>query len=91
MSWVGVDGAELRWMELGGAGARKNEILMNTSTSKEKILDTDSRFPSPAIDERIVTDNRCQRKRKKIAKNSIAKTSIGKNASLDFQELYRDL
>ena len=67
------------------------QALMNTSTAKEKIPDTDSRFPSPAIDDTNVRDNRCQRKRKKIAKNSIAETSIDKNASLDFQEIYRDL
>ena len=44
-----------------------------------------------AIDDRNVTDNRSQRKRKKLAKSSIAATSIGKNASVDFQEIYRDL
>ena len=88
-----MDGAGWSWCTEKRDSNEKSsaQALMNTSTSKEKILDTDSRFPSPAIDERIVTDNRCQRKRKKIAKNSTAKTSIGKNASLDFQELYRDL
>ena len=42
------------------------QALMNTSIPKEKIPDTDSRFPSAAIDDWNVTDNRCQRKRKKI-------------------------
>ena len=42
------------------------QVLMNTSTAKEKIPDTDSRFSSLAIHDRNVTDNRCQRKRKKI-------------------------
>ena len=41
------------------------QVLMNTSTAKEKIPDTDSRFSSLAIHDRNVTDNRCQRKRKK--------------------------
>ena len=64
---------------------------MNTSTAKEQIPDTDSRFSLLAIDDRNVTDNRSQKKRKKLAKSSIAETSIGKNASVDFQEIYRDL
>ena len=43
-----------------------------------------------AIDDRNVTDNRSQRKRKKLVKSSIAETSIGKNASVDLQEIYHD-
>ena len=64
---------------------------MNTPTAKEQISDSDSRFSSLAIDDRYVTDNRCQRTRKKLAKSGIAETSIGKNASVDLQEIYRDL
>ena len=60
------------------------QVLMNTSTAKEKIADTDSQISSLAIDDRNATDNRYQRKTKKLAKSSIAKTSIGKNASVDF-------
>ena len=67
------------------------QVLMNTSTAKDQIPDTDSRFSLLAIDDRNVTDNRSQKKRKKLAKSSIAETSIGKNASVDFQEIYRDL
>ena len=64
---------------------------MNTSTAMEQIPDTNSRFSLLAIDDSNVTDNRSQRKRKKLAKNSIAETLIGKNTSVDFQEIYRDL
>ena len=64
---------------------------MNTSTTKEQISDSDSRFSSLAIDDRYITDNRSQRTRKKLAKSRIAETSIGKNASVDLQEIYRDL
>ena len=64
---------------------------MNTSTAKEGIPDTDSRFSLLAIDDRNVTDNRSQRKRKKLVKSSIVETSIGKNASVDLQEIYHDL
>ena len=60
------------------------QVLLNTSTAKEKIADTDSQISSLAIDDRNATDNRYQRKTKKLAKSSIAKTSIGKNASVDF-------
>ena len=60
------------------------QVLMNTSTAKEKIADTDCQISSLAIDDRNATDNRYQRKTKKLAKSSIAKTSIGKNASVDF-------
>ena len=64
---------------------------MNTSTAKEQIPDTDSRISLLAVDDRNVTDNRSQRKRKKLAKSSIAETLIGKNALVDLQEIYRDL
>ena len=64
---------------------------MNTSTTKEQIPATDFRFSSLFIDDRNVTENRSQRKRKKLAKGSIAETSIGKNASVDLQKIYRDL
>ena len=67
------------------------QVLMNTSTAKEQIPDTDSRISSLAVDDRNVTDNRSQRKRKKLAKSSIAETLIGKNALVDLQEIYRDL
>ena len=60
------------------------QVLMNTSTAKEKIADTDCQISSLAIDDRNATDNCYQRKTKKLAKSSIAKTSIGKNASVDF-------
>ena len=56
------------------------QVLMNTSTAKEKIADTDCQISSLAIDDRNATDNCYQRK----TKSSIAKTSIGKNASVDF-------
>ena len=64
---------------------------MNTSTATVQIPDTNSRFSLLAIDDRNVTDNRSQRKRKKYAESSIAETSISKNTSVDFQEIYRDL
>ena len=64
------------------------QVLMKTSTTTEQIPDTNSRFSSLAIDGR---NDRCQRKTIKLAKSSIAETSIGKNASVDFQEIYRDL
>ena len=60
------------------------QVLMNTSTAKEKIADTDCQISSLAIDDRNAADNCYQRKTKKLAKSSIAKTSIGKNASVDF-------
>ena len=64
---------------------------MYKSTAKWQIPGTDSRFSWLAIDHRIVTENRSQRKRKKLDKSSIAETSIGKNASVNLQEIYRDL
>ena len=64
---------------------------MKTSTATEQIPDSNSRFSLLAIDDRNVRDNRSQRKKKKLAKSSVAETSIGKNASVDFQEIYRDL
>ena len=44
-----------------------------------------------AIDDRNVTDNRSQNEKEKLGKSTIAETLIGKNASVDLQELYRDL
>lgn len=44
-----------------------------------------------AIDDRNVTDNRSQNEKEKLGKNTIAETLIGKNASVDLQEMYRDL
>ena len=44
------------------------QVLMNTSTAKEQIPDTDSRFSSLAIDDRNVTDNRSQKKWKNLLK-----------------------
>ena len=64
------------------------QVLM---TATEQIPDTDLWFSLLVIDDRNVTHNRSQRKRKKLAKSSIAKTLIGKNASVDYQEIYRDL
>ena len=64
---------------------------MNTSTATEQIPDSNSRFSLLAIDDRNVRDNRSQREKKKLAKSSVAETSIGKNASVDFQEIYHDL
>ena len=60
------------------------QVLMNTSTVTEQIPDTNSRFSLLAIDDKNVTDNRSQRKRKKLAESSIVKTLVGKNASVDF-------
>ena len=56
-----------------------------------QISDTDSEFSSLAIDDKNVTDNRSQGKRKKLAKNSVVETSIGKNVSVNLQEIYHDL
>ena len=45
------------------------QVLMNTSTAKEKIADTDCQISSLAIDDRNATDNCYQRKTKKLAKS----------------------
>ena len=49
------------------------QVLMNTSTAKEQIPDPDSRFSSLVIDDRNVTDNRSQRKRKNLLKVALPK------------------
>ena len=66
-------------------------VLRNTSTAKKRIPNADSRFLLLGIDDKNVTDNRSQKEKKKLGKSSIAETLIGKNASVDLQEMYRDL